>query len=220
MLFWFGKERTVNHHSSAPTRESSLDAALDALRRADRAQAWAELANCQSWARWAARRFGRDADPVSSLEDRASDALIIAFEALDHAARTGSPHGATSIATFAVRRAWNAQRAARIAQCELTTDPPEPPAEDPGERAAERDAERVRAARALANALAMWSGSAPLGANRGRRAAARAGAGELARATGLVPRDATRHDVATLLAELAASRGEWSQGQLFEGVGA
>lgn len=199
------------HHHSAPIRESSLDAALDALRRGDRAQAWSELANCQSWARWAARRFGRDADPISSLEDRASDALVIAFEALSAAARTGAPHSATSIATFAVRRRWNAERAARLATSELLTDPPEPEADPSGERVAER----VAAARALAAALAAWSGTAPLSANRGRRAASRARAGEIARATGLVPRDATRHDVAVLLSELAAA-SEWSQGQLFE----
>jgi DNA-directed RNA polymerase specialized sigma24 family protein len=210
----------VNHYSRVTHPKSSLDAALDALRRGDRDQAWSHLARCQSWARWAARRFGRDADPISSLEDRASDALVIAFEALSAAARTGATHPAVSIATFAVRRAWRAERAARIATAELTIDPPEPEADPSGERDAERDAERARAARALASALAVWSGGSSLSANRGRRAAARAGAGQLARATGLVPRDAaTRADVAVLLAELAAA-SEWSQGQLFEEVGA
>ncbi|MDA8310691.1 MAG: hypothetical protein M0Z46_08760 [Actinomycetota bacterium] len=202
----------MSHYSRVTHPKSSLDAALDALRRGDRQAAWAELANCQRWAHWAARRFGRDADPIADLEDRASDALVIAFEALSAAARTGATHPAVSIATFAVRRAWRAERAARIATAELTIDPPEPEADPSGER----DAERVAAARALASALAVWSGGSSLSANRGRRAAARAGASELARTVGLVPRDAaTRADVATLIAELAAASG-WSQGQLFE----
>ena len=86
----------MTHYSEETPPTQTLTAALDALRRGDSAQAWAELAKSQRWAHWVVRRFGRDCDPTLDHEDLAQEAILIAYEALVLAAAF-SAHGSAAL---------------------------------------------------------------------------------------------------------------------------